>query len=188
MNTLKKLRNGELSDYEKEWLKYYLECIFSEGSKIILFLIIFWLLGFIEEFLVALFMLMLVRTNGGGLHFKHYLSCFLVSFLVLYASIMIPKYLHFSTLCSAVILLLCSLISRQLVPIVSDSRPEPTKELISICRKKTTLIILAYILLICICPNHPYTDIGVWTIIIHTIQLVLAKFKKRRYSDEQTCQ
>lgn len=183
MKTVRKQKR-ELSDYEKEWIKYYIECAFMEGSKIILFLIIFGLKGLFIEFVVALLVLMLVRTNGGGLHFKHYLSCFIVSFLVLYASILIPTFIHLSTLSSAVLLLICNFVARYLVPIVSDSRPEPTPTLIKKSKRNTNIVITCYTILICICPKHPYLDIGVWTIIIHTIQLVLAKIMKRRCRHE----
>lgn len=184
---LQRLLKREFDDADKEWLHYYLECFFMEGSKIILFLILFGLMKLLPEFIAALIMLMLVRTNGGGLHFRHYFNCFLVSFLVLYAAIRIPDFISLPAPVSVPILIFCCITARQLVPIVSESRPEPTLELIRVCRRKTTLIIAAFILLLCIGPDLPYLDIGVWTIIIHTIQLVLAKLLKRRCKHEHIC-
>ena len=69
-------------EYEKKMNEYYLKCFLLEFSKICIFFIFFSLLGLIPEYLIALLSLMLLRSNGGGLHYKHYISCLAVSFLM----------------------------------------------------------------------------------------------------------
>lgn len=172
------LDEDDLSQYKKEMKQYCLVCLWMEGSKVILFLLIFGILNLVPEYLMALFILMLMRNNGGGIHCKHYISCFAVSLLVLIASIFIPKYINISTNIMIVLLIVCAFLGHTLVPIVSENRPAPTDQLIVRCKRTTFIIILLYCLLVCICPKNLYLDIGSWTIFIHIFQLLIAKFMK----------
>lgn len=168
----------ELLEYKKELKKYYLTCLWMEGSKIILFFFIFGCMNQMKEFWMALLVLMLLRNNGGGLHCKHYISCFAVSFLVLLGSILIPQYIKLPVKIAAALLVLCAFLGYSLVPIVSESRPEPSPEMVIKSKRITFVIILTFVLLICISPENLYLNIGVWTIFIHIIQLFIAKFTK----------
>lgn len=175
---------NEMMEYKKELQKYYLACLWMEGSKIILFTIIFGYMNLMSEYFMALFMLMLLRTNGGGIHCKHYFTCFMVSLLVLFGSIFIPQYIQIPIICTAPLLLLCAFLGYQLVPILSESRPEPTEKLIKRCKRRTFFIILFYCFIICFCPANIYLNIGAWTIFIHILQLLFAKFRKGGFSHE----
>jgi len=166
--------------YKAAVQKYLLQCLLMEGSKIILFSIIFVSLGLTVQYITTLFVLMLVRCNGGGIHCKHYLSCFLVSLLVLAAGIFSGMYIPIYKFLSIPILILCSILGYLLVPIVSSNRPEPNESMIRQSKKRTLSIILIYCLLICVCPYNQYLNIGTWTIIIHILQLLFAKFLQRR--------
>lgn len=168
----------ELYEYRKEIQIFYLKCLLMEGSKILLFTFTFWKLGLIREYWMTLFVLLLLRTNGGGIHCKHYISCFFVSFVVLYASIVIPLYVHLPSACSLVLLIMSGYLGYRLVPIVSETRPEPSSKVIEKSKRNTVLVISAFFVLICISPYNLYLNIGVWTIIIHIIQLLIAKFYK----------
>ena len=63
-------------EYQKQLAKYLFQCIFSEGSKILIFSILFFTWGLFPEFLTALILLILLRTNGGGIHCKHFIKLF----------------------------------------------------------------------------------------------------------------
>lgn len=166
--------------YKKQLVKYLFQCIASEGSKIILFSIIFFRFGLLKEFLVTLLLLILLRTNGGGLHFKHYISCFVVSFLVLSGSILFGIKFPFSNLTSVIILVACTILGYWGVPIVSSNRPPANEKLIKKSKRNTVLILFVYLILICIVPANQYTNIGVWIVVIHICQLLLAKILRRR--------
>ena len=171
-----------IKQYKIALKKYWLQCIFIEGSKILIFLIIFNFLGLTPQFITALFVLMLVRCNGGGIHLKHYLSCFLLSFVILACCIYLGVFIPISKMYTIIILLTCCILGYMLVPIVSDNRPEPDKNLIYQSKLKTVTTLIVYCFLICICPYNQYLNIGTWTIIIHIIQLILAKIIQRRHS------
>lgn len=166
--------------YKAAIKQYLLQCLFMEGSKIILFFIIFSSFGVTVQYITALVVLMMVRCNGGGLHCKHYISCFLLSLFVLYSCIYCGMYLPIHKFVAIPILVACSLLGYLSVPIVSSNRPEPDDTLIQKSKKRTVSSILIYCLLICICPYNQYLNIGTWTIIIHILQLLFAKFLQRR--------
>lgn len=165
-------------EYEKKMNEYYLKCFLLEFSKICIFFIFFSLLGLIPEYLIALLSLMLLRSNGGGLHYKHYISCLAVSFLFLCGSITLATYITPPTILACFTSLLCSLIGYWLVPIASSNRPPATVEQAKKSKRNTMFIILEFIILICICPHNTYIFIGYWTIILHIFQLVIARILK----------
>ncbi len=162
------------SKYKKKLLKYLYQCILSEGSKIIIFSIISLKLNIFPEFLVALFMLMLLRTNGGGIHCKHYASCFILSFAMLFGCIFLANLISLPILYMRIITLFCIPVGYFSVPITSTNRPAASNSLIRKCKRNTLLILSAFFILICISPNNLYYRIGFWTIIMHIIQLLVA--------------
>lgn len=175
---MQKIKTKELSEYEKKLQEYYWKCFVSEFSKIILFLIVYMFLNLTMEYFVALFYLMLLRNNGGGLHCKHYISCLLVSFTFISASIFLGIYAVLPPVLPYIITLLCSVVGYFLVPITSNNRPEATPEQTKMSKRNTVIIILLFLMLMCICPNHTYVNIGFWTILLHIIQLIVAYFTK----------
>ena len=77
------------SSYDIAMVKYVLTSIFYEFSKLIIFGIFFGFLGYFKSFLVSLILLLFLRINIGGIHCKHYITCFLLTFVVLFSSIIL---------------------------------------------------------------------------------------------------
>lgn len=172
------------TEYKKLLVRYLFLCILSEGSKILCFSIAALMLKVFREFLFAMIWIILLRVNGGGLHFKHYASCFLMSLLVLFGSIVLGIYFPFSKLISCIIVIISMPIAYQCVPVVSAYRPPATEALIRKSKKNTVLVLTIYFFLICIVPMNRYLCIGVWNIMIHICQLFIAKSIGRR---KRTC-
>lgn len=175
---LAKRKTKELSEYEKKLQEYYWKCFISEFSKIIIFLIVFMLLGFTKEYVAALFYLMVLRNNGGGLHCKNYISCLLVSFTFLCGSILLGTYAAPPQTLLYTVTLFCAATGYYLVPITSDNRPAATPEQVKKSKRNTVVAILLFFVLICICPLNTYICIGYWTIVLHIFQLVIAYLSK----------
>ena len=172
-------------EYEAALRKYVWQCLFMEGSKIIMFFAIFGYLGLVKEYAVSLLALMMLRCYSGGIHCKHYLSCFMVSLLVLAGNVYMGIHYPISRLYSIAILLVCAVMGYWLSPIVSENRPEPEEALVRKSKVHTLGVILIFCLVICICPPNVYLTIVMWTTIIHILQLLIAKFMQRRRT---TCQ
>lgn len=166
------------TEYEKKLIEYYWKCFISEFSKICIFFIIFMILGLLPEYFVALFTLITLRSNGGGLHFDHYISCLAVSFTFLYGSIFLSKYVLPPQGIIYVSVLLCVLIGYHLVPITSSNRPPATSIQIQRSKRNTVIIILLFFITMCTCPNISYIYICYWTVILHILQLIIAYLKE----------
>ena len=166
-------------EYKRKLIKYFFQCILSETSKIILFGIIFTRFNLFKEYIYALILLILLRTNGGGLHFKHYTSCFIVSFVVLASSIFLGKTVVLPSFITLIILLTGIVLAPKLVPVMSNNRPPATNKLYKKAKKNTFIILILYFISVCIIPMNQYINIGFWNIVIHICQLLLAKLQER---------
>lgn len=168
------------AEYAKRLQKYYFQCFFSEGSKIFIFSIIFYKAQYIEQFWTALLFLVILRTNGGGLHCKHYLSCLLLSFSILLGNIYCSLTFYLPILLARILLIMCTLFSIQLVPITSLNRPKPSQKVIWRSKRNTGIVIIFFIIITYLIPETQFVSIGFWAIIMHTCQLILAKILERR--------
>lgn len=172
------------TDYEMAIIKYSVTALFSESSKIIILGTVFALLGKLDLFIASSSILVLLRLNGGGYHCKHYVTCLLLTTIVLSATtiflplITIPNY---SIVLS--ILTLCLFITYFIGPVPSPFRPEPDSLLIKHCNNKSFFIIFFFIIIVSIFNSNriiePYLIVGFWTIILYTLQLIIAKIIRK---------
>ena len=170
----------DISASEKARLNYFFSCMIYEGSKIILFLLFFTLIGHLKGFLYSMLILLPLRIISGGLHFKHYLACLVFSFSYFYLVTiplngLIPTYGI-----TLVVLCICIFINSYIGPVTSDSRPELSSE--DIKRGKLHIFIATFYdtLLTVVLYDTPLAPIGFWTIMLHSLQLVIAKLRKKR--------
>lgn len=172
--------NLNINEHDKKMLIFSITCIFYDVSKLLLFIIIFALLHRLDLFLFAFILLLPLRLSSGGLHFKHYTSCLLFSlgyFLLVtipLAGISIPGEI---TLIS---LGLCTIVNGVLSPILSASRPPLPENKIIRCKKKTLLATSFGFLLLILFYQTKFFAVGYWTILLHSVQLIIAKLRKKR--------
>ena len=168
----------DLSSIDKSKLNYFFSCIIYEGSKILLFLIFFAVTQHLKGFLYSMLILLPLRIISGGLHFKQYLSCLAFSFGYFYL-VNIPLINIIPAFeMTVLILLLCIAINFQIGPVISDSRPALTSKQIK-RGKFHILIATSYVtMLTALFYETPLAPIGFWTIVLHSVQLIIAKLRK----------
>ena len=177
------------SDFQMGQLRYTLECIFYEVSKFLLMGIYF---AFIHKFALYVFavaVLGILRTCTGGLHFKHYTSCFLFTFFFMICGVSLLPLIPISKLWMLASLLLCLIANYYCAPVVSCYRPTPNGVRIKKSKIQVCTIITIYTLLIYVCPSNLYCTVGFWITMLQSAQLVVAKIintKRRIYNEEQT--
>lgn len=167
------------SGYEKELLHYFIKCISSELSKIVIFSFIFYQLHLLPEFGAALLFLLLFRSCSGGLHCKNYISCLFVSFCVLFAGIRLGQTVTLPKsilLISTVILELCTY---RLSPVLSSQRPPATESIIKHAKQRTLIISILLFFSLCFFQLNHYLNIGFWLFAINTLQLFTAYMIRR---------
>ena len=172
------------SDYEMAIIKYSITALFSEISKIIILSIMYTLIGKLNLFAAFSTLLILLRINGGGYHCRHYITCFLLTAIISFTAIILLPLIYIPNYSIVLIALtICLFIIYYIGPVPSPFRPEPDGLLIMQCNNKSFLVIFFFIIIVSIFNSNtfirPYLIVGFWTIILHTLQLIIAKIIKK---------
>lgn len=167
--------NMNLTVREQKLFVYYLKCILYDVSKLVLFLFIFSLLHLLPEFLFTFVVQFPLRTISGGLHFRHYWSCFAFSLVYLFLIIALSSKILIPFEIGVVLLLLCVIIIYQIGQVRSPSRPSLSDaELLR--RKRAVLIATGCETIIAVLIYQTtFAPIIYWSIILHTLQLIIGK-------------
>lgn len=172
------------SDFQIAQIRYALLSILSETSKLVIMGIFFYYTGNLSLYLWATIVLCTLRTATGGLHYDHYWSCLLVTFLFLCTGILLLPLVPLIMYGHIILLCLCIGINYRYAPIVSSYRPIPDGISIQKSKMQSFIIIMIYALFMFIIPENPYLTVGSWIIILQSLQLFVANILQRRRNHE----
>jgi accessory gene regulator B len=162
-----------LSERDRAYLKFSLTALFYDLSKMIILFFFFAFMGKTSAFLLDITLLILLRSNQGGLHLKHYFSCFLLSFLLLTVCIFFMPILPKP--CMLIALTACVIINYRIGPLRNPKCHIENTDFFKTVQRNTFLIVFAYTVILYLCPVSPLLTTGFWIIVFHSIQLVAAK-------------
>lgn len=168
-------KSTDLTSDETVKIKYVLNVIIGDVSKLIIIVLAFWLFNYHLLVIYGMFTLWCIRTFTGGLHFNNYLSClmfsivFFASSVFLYFNIMLTKPLLI------ILVLLNLLVIMLLSPMKSASRPEISKKKKTHFKIIACLVVLITFVGVILTKNHPYFVISIWVITLQSHQLLLRK-------------
>ncbi len=166
-----------LSNYQIAQLAFLFKTISSELSKIIIMGILFH--NNFSSYAFALFTMLFLRCSTGGLHFYTYRGCLAASVVYMWLAIIVLPHIPLLPF-MRLLLLLASIIACYLIgPVVSKYRSTPSIELSNRCRNTTCRFILIYALVQYIIPGNQLLNVGLWIIILHSLQLFIAKIRKK---------
>lgn len=179
-----------LSSIDSIKLRYSLEVIFNEVSKLIILLIIFSILGFTTDFIYSVIALLSIRPFTGGLHFKSYAECFIFTVFFFSASLFLknniilgPHYLILLFIFSLFVILLVA-------PISGENRPaNSNKKLFKFKLTGITVLTIHFVLACLFTIKHPYIINSTWVFALQSIQLLIGKGvniyeKEKTYNQE----
>lgn len=122
------LGKTELTEEDWYYARVFLAAVRIDGSKFILLLLFFMMIGYMKEFLTAMLFFALVRSRMGGMHCKTYKGCLVFSFLIFFNSVVVlPALFALSKVQGVVILAFCGLMNIILKPALNPTRPIPDK-------------------------------------------------------------
>lgn len=179
MNRIKEYLKDKygLSNYQVAQLAFVFKTASSELSKILIMGIVFH--NNLKLYVFLLSVMCFLRTFSGGLHFYTYNRCLLASTIYIGVIIFILSEISFP-LYVLLFLLTISIIScYKIEPVVSKYRTHFSKKKLFFCRNITCLFIFIYTLILYIIPENPYILAGFWMIILHSLQLFVAKIRKK---------
>ncbi len=175
------------SDYQIKLLRFSFTGILYDISKTLIFLVFFAATGKFMEFLFASIPLILLRTRTGGIHLRKYWTCFLFSFLYLYAAInILPAIITVHPLMVYPVLLLCAVLDYWIGPatmkerliITDEFMIDKQKALLKKAKIQSFQVVFIVAVLFFIFPDSQYLIVSFWTVILHTFQLFITKILK----------
>ena len=166
--------NADLSPKEQKFMTFRIKCMLYDMSKVILFVAFFAAIHQLDSFVYAFLIFFPVRQVSGGLHFKHYASCLIFSFVYMYAAVVLLAPIKLALAAVIPILAICATVIYMIGPILAPTRPALTKQEFAERRLKAFKIICYEIVLTILFFNSDLASAGYWTIILHTMQLMIA--------------
>ena len=164
---------------------YAIKAIFSELSKLLIALLVALPLGYADEVLIATIVLLSIRCNSGGLHFSHYISCFLFTSAFYVMAIALSRY-PLSNGYLALGLLLSLGIFLITGPITSVMRPRLTAAEVKKYSHRVIILLLVYSSLLILLETLPCRELIYWVIVLQIFQLLCAKIARKGEIYEKT--
>ncbi len=166
-----------LTGYQAAQVIFLFKSLFSEFSKMLIMGVLFH--KHLPEYFFALFVMLFLRCTTGGIHFYTYWGCLLMSVSYVGLSILVLPWIPVA-LPIKIILLIGAMITCFIIgPIASKYRPEAPKKQINRFRFISAGFILLYTIFMIIFPQADILNIGFWVIIMHSLQLIVAKILKK---------
>lgn len=167
----------QISKYQIAQIEFLFKTLSSELSKMLIMGIIFH--NQLTLYLFALLIMLFLRCTTGGLHFYTYWGCLICSIIYVGLVLLILPFINLPTYLKLLLLLICIFICNRVGPVVSKYRPTPSKELYTHGTKATCMFIFIYSLVLYIIPENKHLTVGFWIIILHSLQLIVAKIRKK---------
>ena len=159
--------------YQVQKIMYVIKTLSADISKLIILGILFH--NHFLSYIVALTTLFLLRSFSGGIHNNTYIGCFMTSFIYLLLSIIYLPPIAVSFPIKILLLTACMVICEWIGPVISKHRPPLSQAKISVCKSITTTVIFLIVLIVNIIPSSHYAAISFWVVILHALQLIIAK-------------
>lgn len=164
----------DFTDFEMQKINYTISVFKCEFSKIIILGAAFAFLGIFREFMVLMLMLIPVRRYSGGVHFRHYSSCFIFTALF-FALPVLLRHIVLSYPLQLAILGISIAVTYIVGPVTAPNRPPLEYKMYQKFRLISTGLVLAWSIIIAFAGVFPYQNICFWMITLQTIQLICAK-------------
>ena len=166
MGTIKKHLKLTFSSYELELLRYLYLCITYDVSKFLILFLFFSFFHLGKEFCIEIFFLTSLRNFFGGLHYKHYVSCFIFTFIFSSVGIALSHLIALNNMFQISILTVIIIISVLTKPVTSTNRPPLSVKLEIIYHCCGMIILLIYFVLFLTTKTFPYRNLCFWVIVL----------------------
>ena len=167
----------QLTDLQIRQLDFLRKTLLSDISKLLI-------MGFLfrkqlDVYCVSILALGLIRTSIGGLHCKTYLRCLLSTTTYMIVCLVLLPPIAVALPVKAGLLLICAAVNYMVGPVTSDVHLPLKPAQIKKGRIRATVLILIFMVILCIIPENTYMVPVFWIMIVHTLQLVAAKIRKK---------
>lgn len=183
MNRIAQLH--DFTDYELKLIRFYITGILYDIGKMLMIGIFFLYIGKFTEFLFTLVPLLFLRKMTGGYHLKTYWTCFLASFLYFILAAIVLPVIPLRLTWMQLTLLVCAWVMYYIGPISSNREINLDDEQLHKVHIQSFQIVLVISVLLFLFPDTKYLIASFWTVVLHSIQLIITKVKKRGEKNEK---
>ncbi len=173
--------NPDLTIEQGETIKFGLECILNEASKIIAYFVIFSMLSLTGHYLIAVAFFGISRIFAGGYHAETYLTCFFVTFVILSIGIFTGSQLGLPFEVRIFLQLVTIIIAWIFAPV-----DHPNKPIISIERRKRfkymSLVVFIILISFTFLLEEKLAATAVMILFLEALSLPAGQIAKRRIS------
>lgn len=176
--------NTNYSNESLEEIKYVFLSILSELEKLILLFMFFMFLKAEKSFVICCIVLISIRINSGGLHFKGFWTCFLFSLSFFFLSIIVLPLIQVSDFIFFAIIVFNIITCVVFAPLQSKNRPKITQKNRLKSKKKSVALILITVFFLTL--SHKKNSPLLWAIFLQNIQLLTGGLyeKKQKYNNK----
>lgn len=174
-----------LSHLDSLKLKYSMEIVFNDLSKLAILFIIFSIAGYSSDFIYSVIALLTIRPFTGGLHLKSYTQCILFTGAFFTISILLKNHIFITQNIFFLLIIISALIIIIFAPIVGENRPTFSKRKLYQFKLTGLIILILHLIVYLHIKNHPYIINSIWVMVLQSIQILIARGIKR-YEDEKT--
>jgi len=178
LNHIRLLNRYEEDDIDV--IRYSLEAIMWEVEKIIILVLVFALMGYLDYFLITFLVVIPIRVLAGGYHSQTAISCLSITFMGFFLAIIVMPKLPLTPgwiIALAAFSLVVTLIAAPMYPL---ERAALIKTDNNGKKKVFVLVITAlWLLLIFIYHGHPYAYPALAIIVLQNVQLLFEYLKRR---------
>lgn len=164
-----------LPKVEKEKVKYMIDLLLGEISKLLIMLLLFSVAGYGKPFIQLFLCLSITRIFIGGLHFKTYKGCLFFSIFYCTSAILLSEVCTITTWNFLILILFNALTILTFAPMQSATRPSASKRKIAKCRRNGCFFLLFIVIIFLANKNNPLTNIAIWVVTLQSIQLIIAR-------------
>lgn len=175
-------RNYGFSDYQIAQLAHLTKTILSEISKLFIMCLFFW--HELDIYAVSIIILLLMRTSTGGLHCKTYFTCLASSSLYMLLCIKVFPFIPVPLSLQLFSLICCMIINYKLGPVTSEIHFPLSEKRIKKGRLRAAFIIFIFSIILYVIPGCKYIPACFWIIIVHSLQLIYAKIRRKEKKNE----
>lgn len=177
----------KLSHIDSLKLKYSMEVIFNDLSKLVILLILFSIAGYAKDFLYSAIALLTIRPFTGGLHLKTYTQCILFTGAFFIISILLKNLIYVTQNIYFLLFTISMLLISGFAPIIGDNRPAFSNKKLYQFKLTGIVILILHLIVYLHNKNHPYIINSIWVMTLQSIQILIAR-GVRKYGREKTHQ